>query len=123
MTLIVRNIKCFPYSALYPSLIIISFNNPACPEQKVILIADQEFPVSFAVEIDESGVYCLQALPEENRDPADRIAAAFSAAALAIREYEKAAGLLPPSERDASEAFYSAYMLCCPLFLMVYVVR
>ena len=47
-------------------------------------MADQEFLASFAVDIDESGVSRLQAVLEENRDLADEVAAAFSAATAAI---------------------------------------
>ena len=31
-----------------------------------MIVADQEFLVSFAVKIDEAGVSCLQAVMEEN---------------------------------------------------------
>ena len=39
-------------------------------------MADQEFLASFAVEIDESGVSRLQAVPEENRNEKRAAAAA-----------------------------------------------
>ena len=48
-------------------------------------MADQEFLACFAVEIDEQGVSRLQAVLEENRDLANEVAAAFSAATDAIR--------------------------------------
>ena len=54
-------------------------------------MADQEFLASFAVDVDEAGVSRLQTVLEGNRDLADEVAAAFNAAAEAIREYEKAA--------------------------------
>ncbi len=52
---------------------------------------DQEFLASFGVEIDEAGVTRLQTGLEQNRDLADAVAAAFSAATAAIQEYEKTA--------------------------------
>ena len=58
-------------------------------------MADQEFLASFAVEIDESGVSRLQSVLEENRELADRLASAFSAASEAIREFAGELGVLP----------------------------
>ena len=58
-------------------------------------MADQEFLASFAVEIDEAGVARLQAVLEENRELADRLAAAFGAASEAIRTFAEDPGLLP----------------------------
>ena len=52
-------------------------------------MADQEFLASFAVDIDETGVTRLQAVLKENRDLADEVADAFSAATKAIQEYVK----------------------------------
>ncbi len=54
-------------------------------------MASQEFLASFAVDIDESGVSRLQSVLEENRDLANGVASAFSAATAAIREYQDAA--------------------------------
>ena len=54
-------------------------------------MASQEFLASFAVDIDESGVSRLQSVLEENRDLANEVASAFSAATAAIREYQDAA--------------------------------
>ena len=54
-------------------------------------MAGQEFLASFAVEIDEAGVSRLQQVLEENRELADEAAAAFEAAAAAIRAFEKQA--------------------------------
>ena len=54
-------------------------------------MASQEFLASFAVDIDEGGVSRLQSVLEENRDLANEVAAAFSAATAAIREYQDAA--------------------------------
>ena len=54
-------------------------------------MASQEFLASFAVDIDEGGVSRLQSVLEENRDLANEVAAAFSAATAAIREYQGAA--------------------------------
>ena len=54
-------------------------------------MASQEFLASFAVDIDEGGVARLQQVLEENRELANEVAAAFSAATAAIREYQDAA--------------------------------
>ena len=54
-------------------------------------MADQEFLASFAVDIDEAGVARLQTILSDNRDLANEVAAAFEAAASAIRGYEQAA--------------------------------
>lgn len=54
-------------------------------------MASQEFLASFAVDIDEGGVSRLQSVLEENRDLANEVAAAFSAATAAILEYQDAA--------------------------------
>ena len=54
-------------------------------------MVSQEFLASFAVDIDESGVSRLQSVLEENRDLANVVASAFSAATAAIREYQDAA--------------------------------
>ncbi len=54
-------------------------------------MASQEFLASFAVDIDEGGVSRLQSVLEENRDLANEVASAFSAATAAIREYQDAA--------------------------------
>ena len=58
-------------------------------------MADQEFLASFAVEIDDAGVARLQTVLEENRELADRLAAAFGAASEAIRTFAEDPGLLP----------------------------
>ena len=58
-------------------------------------MASQEFLASFAVEIDEAGVSCLQSVLEENRELADSLAAAFSDASEAIREFAGELGVLP----------------------------
>ena len=50
-------------------------------------MADQEFLASFGVEIDETGVSRLQAVLEENRELAEEVSSAFSAATEAIRTY------------------------------------
>lgn len=54
-------------------------------------MASQEFLASFAVEIDEGGVSRLQSVLSDYRDLANEVAAAFSAATAAIKEYETAA--------------------------------
>ena len=58
-------------------------------------MADQEFLVSFAVDIDEAGVSRLQAILTENRELADSLAAAFNAASEAVRSFAEGLGILP----------------------------
>ena len=58
-------------------------------------MADQEFLASFAVEIDEAGVSRLQEILQGNRELADSLAAAFSAAASAIRTFQEELENLP----------------------------
>ena len=58
-------------------------------------MADQEFLASFAVDIDEAGVFRLQTVLTENRELADSLAAAFSAASEAIRSFAEELGILP----------------------------
>ena len=58
-------------------------------------MADQEFLASYAVEIDEAGVSRLQAILTENRELADSLAAAFSAASEAVRSFAEELGILP----------------------------
>ncbi len=58
-------------------------------------MAGQEFLASFAVEIDEAGVSRLQAVLEENRELADSLAAAFTAATSAIQSFADELGILP----------------------------
>ena len=58
-------------------------------------MADQEFLASFAVDIDEAGVSRLQTILTENRELADSLAAAFSAASEAIRSFAEELGILP----------------------------
>ena len=60
-------------------------------------MADQEFLVSFAVEIDEQGVSRLQQVLAENRELADRLASAFSAASQAMRQFATDLGETLPS--------------------------
>ncbi len=48
-------------------------------------MASQEFLASFAVEIDEGGVSRLQQVPEENREPANEVAAALEVMATICR--------------------------------------
>ena len=50
-------------------------------------MADQEFLVSFGVDIDESGVTRLQAALEKNRQLADQLAAAFDRAREAVQSF------------------------------------
>ena len=50
-------------------------------------MADQEFLASFAVEVDEAGVSRLQSVLSENRNLAEELAAAFSAATSAIEAF------------------------------------
>ena len=50
-------------------------------------MADQEFLVSFGVDIDESGVSRLQAALEKNRQLADQLAAAFDRAREAVQSF------------------------------------
>ena len=47
------------------------------------------------MEIDESGVSRLKKVQEENRDLADSLSAAFSAAAESVRSFVEELGLLP----------------------------
>ena len=61
------------------------------------MVADQEFLASFAVEIDEQGVSRLQQVLEENRELADRLASAFSAASQAMRQFAADLGETLPS--------------------------
>ena len=58
-------------------------------------MADQEFLASFAVDIDEAGVSRLQAILTENRELAESLAAAFTAASEAIRSFAEDLGILP----------------------------
>ena len=58
-------------------------------------MASQEFLASFAVEIDEGGVSRLQSILEQNRELADSLAAAFSAASEAIHAFSEELGFLP----------------------------
>ena len=58
-------------------------------------MADQEFLVSFAVDIDEAGVSRLQSILTENRELADNLASAFSAASNAIHSFADELGILP----------------------------
>ena len=58
-------------------------------------MADQEFLVSFAVDIDEAGVSRLQSILTENRELADSLASAFGAASNAIHSFAEELGLLP----------------------------
>ena len=58
-------------------------------------MADQEFLASFAVDIDEAGVSRLQAVLDENREYAERLAGAFGAAAEAVRALAEETGALP----------------------------
>ena len=61
-------------------------------------MADQEFLASFGVEIDETGVSRLRAVLEENRELAEEVSSAFSAATEAIRTYlSEVSGDLPGS--------------------------
>ena len=50
-------------------------------------MADQEFLVSFGVDIDESGITRLQAALEKNRQLADQLAAAFDRAREAVQSF------------------------------------
>ena len=50
-------------------------------------MADQEFLASFAVDIDENGVFRLQQILEENRDMAEELASAFDTAAESVRSF------------------------------------
>ena len=50
-------------------------------------MADQEFLVSFGVDIDEFGVTRLQAALEKNRQLADQLASAFNRARKAVQSY------------------------------------
>ena len=61
------------------------------------MVADQEFLASFAVEIDEQGVSRLQQVLAENRELADRLASAFSAASQAMRQFAADLGETLPS--------------------------
>ena len=58
-------------------------------------LASQEFLASFAVDIDEGGVARLQEILTSNRELADQLAAAFSAASAAIRAFAEELGTLP----------------------------
>ena len=58
---------------------------------------DQEFLASFAVEIDEAGVFRLQRVLAEDRDLADELAASFSAASEAIERFAEDLSLTLPS--------------------------
>ena len=58
-------------------------------------MAEQEFLASFGVEIDEAGVTRLQKVLEENRELADRLAAAFDAASVSLRAFAEDLGVLP----------------------------
>ena len=58
-------------------------------------MASQEFLASFAVEIDEGGVARLQEVLASNRELAESLAGAFSAASEAIRSFVEELGLLP----------------------------
>ena len=58
-------------------------------------LASQEFLASFAVEIDEGGVARLQEILVSNRELADQLAAAFSAASAAIHAFAEELGTLP----------------------------
>ena len=58
-------------------------------------MAEQEFLASFGVEIDEAGVTRLQKVLEENRELADRLAAAFDAASASLRAFAEDLGVLP----------------------------
>ena len=53
-------------------------------------MADQEFLASFGVEVDKAGVTRLQNVLSQNKELADQVAASFSAAAEAVRSYQKA---------------------------------
>ena len=50
-------------------------------------MADQEFLVSFGVDIDDSGISRLQAALEKNRQMADQLAAAFDRARVAVQSF------------------------------------
>ena len=58
-------------------------------------MASQEFLASFAVDIDEAGVSRLQEILLSNRELADQLAAAFSAASAAIHAFAEELGTLP----------------------------
>ena len=58
-------------------------------------MADQEFLASFAVEIDEGGVSRLQEILSQNRELAEGLAEAFSAATEAIQALREEMGTLP----------------------------
>ena len=66
-------------------------------------IADQEFLASFAVEIDEGGVSRLQSVLEKNRELADSLSAAFSAATSAIQAFREELGGLPSFSSGITE--------------------
>ena len=57
-----------------------------------MIVADQEFLASFAVDIDEAGVARLQKILADNKALADSVSAAFQAATKAMKEF---AGTLP----------------------------
>ena len=58
-------------------------------------MASQEFLASFAVEIDEGGVARLQEVLDGNRQLAESLASAFSAASASIRSFMEELGALP----------------------------
>jgi hypothetical protein len=58
-------------------------------------VASQEFLASFAVEIDEAGVARLQEILSANKEMAEGLAGAFSAASSAIHTFMEELGTLP----------------------------
>ena len=84
-------------------------------------MAEQEFLASFGVEIDEAGVTRLQKVLEENRELADRLAAAFDAASASLRAFAEDLGVLPDFSGRPLSFFQNKKgqdILSCPLYLV-----
>ena len=67
-------------------------------------MADQEFLVSFGVDIDESGVTRLQAALEKNRQLADQLAAAFDRAREAVQSFFREYAQMPLPDMNLPSA-------------------
>lgn len=67
-------------------------------------MADQEFLVSFGVEIDESGLDKLQKALTQNRELADELAAAFDRARESVQAFFSSLGELSMPSLDSGSA-------------------